>query len=301
MLLIAEGMWLRTGNVVYRQLAKSWGKAFAVTFIVGAVSGTMLSFELGLLWPRFMAFAGGIIGMPFSLEGFAFFIEAIFLGLYLYGWDRLPARAHFLCAIPIFVGGIMQIPGFDLEGSFLFVNNPSEIRVTVDATFKAFDALFLGVNGTVAIIKGSNPGLVINIDAYLKSGFFGIDGIFDLNATFNMKVNTRSGSGSDSFDYGVMRGYTRIAFSGSMKLMSVIDLNVSGYIEAYLGMFRAEINGSADREVVLVEVTRCTREFAASDDHLSGKVHRWEPTLQITEGEVAIEANDPGKVDVGLQ
>lgn len=86
---IAEGLALRTGNPVYLALAKKWTKAFAILFAVGAVSGTVLSFELGLLWPRFMSYAGGIIGMPFSLEGFAFFIEAIFLGLYLYGWNRL--------------------------------------------------------------------------------------------------------------------------------------------------------------------------------------------------------------------
>jgi len=66
----------------------------AVLFAVGAVSGTILSFELGLLWPRWMEFSGGIIGLPFTLEGFAFFIEAIFLGLYLYGWDRLSPRVH---------------------------------------------------------------------------------------------------------------------------------------------------------------------------------------------------------------
>ncbi len=90
-MLAAEGLWLRTGDEVYRQLARTWSKAFGVLFAVGAVSGTILSFELGLLWPRFMEFAGGIIGMPFSLEGFAFFLEAIFLGLYLYGWERAVA------------------------------------------------------------------------------------------------------------------------------------------------------------------------------------------------------------------
>ena len=72
-----------------------------ILFAVGAVSGTIISFELGLLWPRFMAVAGGIIGLPFSLEGFAFFIEAIFLGIYLYGWDRLSPRAHWLAGVPV--------------------------------------------------------------------------------------------------------------------------------------------------------------------------------------------------------
>ncbi len=79
---------------MYLELAKRWAKGTAIMFAVGAVSGTVLSFELGLLWPQFMEFAGPIFGMPFSLEGFAFFVEAIFLGIYLYGWDRLSGRAH---------------------------------------------------------------------------------------------------------------------------------------------------------------------------------------------------------------
>ena len=139
MLLIAEGLWLRTGKPVYRDLARTWGKAFAVTFAVGAVSGTMLSFELGLLWPRFMAFAGGIIGMPFSLEGFAFFIEAIFLGLYLYGWDRLPARAHFLCAVPIFIGGVMST--FFIVAANAWMNTPQGFTLQPDGTVTDVDPI----------------------------------------------------------------------------------------------------------------------------------------------------------------
>ena len=88
-----RGIWLRTAKPpVYLELTKRWAKGTAIFFAVGAVSGTVLSFELGLLWPAFMRWAGPIIGMPFSLEGFAFFTEAIFLGLFLYGWDRLPPR-----------------------------------------------------------------------------------------------------------------------------------------------------------------------------------------------------------------
>src|SRR5207245_5956140 len=92
--IIAEWQWLRTKDEVYLVLAKRWAKGTAILFAVGAVSGTVLSFELGLLWPGFMRYAGAIIGMPFSLEGFAFFTEAIFLGIYLYGWDRVSRRAH---------------------------------------------------------------------------------------------------------------------------------------------------------------------------------------------------------------
>jgi cytochrome d ubiquinol oxidase subunit I len=94
LLLWAEHRYLRTGDPVWKMLAKRWSKVFAVLFAVGAVSGTVLSFELGLLWPEFMARFGAVIGLPFTLEGFAFFLEAIFVGIYLYGWDRLPPRAH---------------------------------------------------------------------------------------------------------------------------------------------------------------------------------------------------------------
>jgi cytochrome bd ubiquinol oxidase subunit I len=108
LMLIAEWRWLRTGERHYRDLAKTWGKATALTFAVGAVSGTALAFELGLLWPRFMEVAGGVIGPAFALEGYAFFIEAIFLGLYLYGWDRLSPRAHWWTGVPVAVSGMMS-------------------------------------------------------------------------------------------------------------------------------------------------------------------------------------------------
>src|SRR6202000_179716 len=96
---LAEGMYLWTRHPLYLELAKRWAKGTAILFAVGAVSGTVLSFELGLLWPAFMEKAGAIIGMPFSLEGFAFFTEAIFLGLYLMGWKRLPPLVHWFCGV----------------------------------------------------------------------------------------------------------------------------------------------------------------------------------------------------------
>src|ERR1700737_288967 len=101
----AEGIGLWRHDPAWLALARRWTKAFSLIFAVGAVSGTALSFELGLLWPGFMAFSGSIIGLPFSAEAFAFFIEAIFLGLYLYGWDRLRPLAHWLCSIPIAISG----------------------------------------------------------------------------------------------------------------------------------------------------------------------------------------------------
>jgi len=106
LLLVAEGRYLRTRDEGWRTLARRWSKSFGVLFAVGAVSGTVLSFELGLLWPDFMGTFGSVIGLPFTLEAFAFFIEAIFVGIYIYTWDRLSPRAHWLSAFPIAAAGI---------------------------------------------------------------------------------------------------------------------------------------------------------------------------------------------------
>src|ERR1700759_26225 len=105
LMVLAEWRWHRTGDETYLRLAKRWAKGSAVLFAVGAGSGKVLSFELGLLWPRFMKFAGPIIGLPFSLEGFAFFTEAIFLGVYLYGWERISARAHLAAGVLVSISG----------------------------------------------------------------------------------------------------------------------------------------------------------------------------------------------------
>jgi len=105
MMVLAEWVARRTGEPAYRELARRWAKGVAVLFAVGAVSGTVLSFELGLLWPRFMQLAGSIVGIPFSLETLAFFTEAIFLGVYLYAWDRIPPRAHLGAGLAVALSG----------------------------------------------------------------------------------------------------------------------------------------------------------------------------------------------------
>lgn len=128
LVLLAEGMHLRTGDPVYRQLARRWSKAMLALFAVGVVTGTILSFEMGLLWPGFMAAFGDVFGLGFALEAISFFVEAIFIAIYVYGWDRLSPRVHFLSGLPIVVAGVagslmvlavnawMQSPsGFRLE------------------------------------------------------------------------------------------------------------------------------------------------------------------------------------------
>ena len=123
LMIIAEAAHLRTGKPVFLELAKRWARGTAVLFAVGAVSGTVLSFELGLLWPRFMSFAGGIIGLPFALEGFAFFAEAIFLGIYLYGWGRVSPVSHLLSGVAVALAGVLS--GVLVIAANAWMNSPA--------------------------------------------------------------------------------------------------------------------------------------------------------------------------------
>jgi cytochrome d ubiquinol oxidase subunit I len=105
LLIITEYRAIRTGDEVWMSLTRRWARALGILVAVGAVSGTVLSFALGLFWPGLMGRWGSVVGLPFALEAFAFFIEAIFVGIYLYGWDRLSPWAHWLSGWPVVLGG----------------------------------------------------------------------------------------------------------------------------------------------------------------------------------------------------
>ena len=117
----------RRGNPILLDLAHTWAKAMGVLFAAGAVSGTLLSFEMGILWPGLMAPFGEVYGFPFVLEGFAFFLEAIFVGIYLFGWERMSPRAHMLSALPIAVSGIAG--AFFVIAANAWMNNPTGFRL----------------------------------------------------------------------------------------------------------------------------------------------------------------------------
>lgn len=127
MLMIAEGLSIRTGDELYHQLARRWIRPAGVLFAIGAVSGTILSFELGILWPRFMEFSGPLIGIAFSMEGFAFFVEAIFLALYIYGEQRLSRRMLFFCTIPLSVAA--AVSAVFVISANAWMNTPAGFRV----------------------------------------------------------------------------------------------------------------------------------------------------------------------------
>ncbi|WP_312557942.1 cytochrome ubiquinol oxidase subunit I [Empedobacter brevis] len=178
MMAIAHYKYLTTKNEIYKGLTKAWSKGVAILFATGAVSGTMLSFELGLLFPKFMEHAGPIFGMPFSLEGTAFFIEAIALGFFLYGWDKFNKWFHWICGVIVGISGLasgilvvaanawMNSPtGFDfLNGQYLNIDpvkamfNDAWFSQALHMTIAAFCATGFAVAGLHAylILKGKN-------------------------------------------------------------------------------------------------------------------------------------------------
>jgi cytochrome bd ubiquinol oxidase subunit I len=105
LVVFTEWLHLRTGDPLYRTIARRWSRVMIALFAVGVVTGTVLSFELGLLWPAFMAAFGDVFGIAFAAEGFSFFVEAIFIAIYVYGWDRISPRAHLLSGIPVVIAG----------------------------------------------------------------------------------------------------------------------------------------------------------------------------------------------------
>ncbi len=163
MMAIAEGLNLRKGSVVHLELARRWARGTAVLFAVGAVSGTVLSFELGLLWPKFMEHAGAIIGMPFSLEGFAFFTEAIFLGLFLYGRNRMSPVAHWLAGIIVALSGIFS--GIFVVTANAWMNTPRG--------FEFVNGEFININPITAMLNPAalHEVLHMTLAALIATGF----------------------------------------------------------------------------------------------------------------------------------
>src|ERR1700694_1942235 len=103
--LFVEWRYLRTGDELYLKLARRWSRVLIALFAVGVITGTILSFEMGLLWPNFTATFGSVFGLGFAIEGFSFFLVALFIGIYVYGWDRLSPRAQLASGIPIVITG----------------------------------------------------------------------------------------------------------------------------------------------------------------------------------------------------
>ncbi len=169
LVLFAEWRAYRTRDPIYLVLAKRWAKVLGLLFAIGAVSGTIISFEMGSLWAGLMSHYGQVIGLPFALEGFAFFIEAIFLAIYLYGWDKLSPKAHMLAGIPIAIAGI--------AGTFLIVS--ANAWMNAPRGFSIIHGRIVGVDPWAAMFNPATAPEATHmiLAAYMVTGF-GVAGCY---------------------------------------------------------------------------------------------------------------------------
>jgi len=160
---VSHYYWIRTKNPVYQNITKAWSKGVAIFFATGAVSGTVLSFELGLLWPEFMKHAGPIFGMPFSLEGTAFFIEAIALGFYLYGWNRFNKWFHWITGVIVGISGLAS--GILVVAANAWMNTP--------AGFDFVNGQYLNIDPIAAMFNKAWPSQALHmcLAAFVATGF----------------------------------------------------------------------------------------------------------------------------------
>ncbi|GCE11153.1 cytochrome ubiquinol oxidase subunit I [Tengunoibacter tsumagoiensis] len=163
LLCIAEGLALYRKDAVLMTLARRWAKAAVIIFAIGAVSGTIVEFELGLLWPTYIQFIGAVIGPLFAFEGFAFFLEAIFFGIYLYAWDYLSPRTHWLCSFPIWIGGLAST--WFIVTANAWMNTPTGFEYT--------NGKLTGIDSLAAIANPSTPYQTVHmaLACYAACGF----------------------------------------------------------------------------------------------------------------------------------
>lgn len=160
---VSHYKWLNTNKEVYKHITKAWSKGVAIFFATGAVSGTMLSFELGLLWPKFMEHAGPIFGMPFSLEGTAFFIEAIALGFFLYGWNKLNKWFHWFTGVVVGISGLAS--GILVVAANAWMNSP--------AGFDYINGTYTNIDPIAAMFNKAwlTQALHMCLAAFIATGF----------------------------------------------------------------------------------------------------------------------------------
>ncbi len=163
-LLIANWRAIRSDDADALRLARRWTRIIAVTFAVGAVSGTILSFEMGLLWPGLMGRFGAAYGIPFAIEGIFFFLEAIFIAIYIYGWDRLSPWAHLLSGVPIVIAGFGGT--FSVVSANAWLNQPAGF--TLDA---AGNVTAVNVVGVIFNNATWYEAAHMFLAAYMVSGF----------------------------------------------------------------------------------------------------------------------------------
>jgi cytochrome bd ubiquinol oxidase subunit I len=163
-ILIANWIGLKRSDEVALGLAKRWSKVAAVTFVVGAITGTVLSFEMGLLWPEFMRRFGDVFGLAFALEGIFFFTEAIFIAIYIYGWKHLSGWTHFWTGVPVMIAGLGG--AWSVVAANSWMNQPDGFKLASDGTATGVSPLDAFFNGAVGY---EAPHLILA--AYLVTGY----------------------------------------------------------------------------------------------------------------------------------
>jgi cytochrome bd ubiquinol oxidase subunit I len=164
LILVANYLGLKRDDADALGLAQRWSKVAAVTFVIGAITGTVLSFEMGLLWPEFMRRFGDVFGLPFALEGIFFFTEAIFIAIYIYGWKRLSPWAHFWTGVPVAIAGLGG--AWSVVAANSWMNQPDGFKLAQDGTATDVNALDAFFNGAVAY---EAPHMILA--AYLVTGY----------------------------------------------------------------------------------------------------------------------------------
>jgi hypothetical protein len=163
-ILVANYRGLKRGDEDALRLAERWSKVAAVTFVVGAITGTVLSFEMGLLWPEFMRRFGDVFGLPFALEGLFFFVEAIFIAIYIFGWRHLSGWVHFWSGVPVVLAALGG--AWSVVAANSWMNQPDGFTLASDGSVTDVDALDAFVNGAVAYAA---PHMILA--AYIVTGF----------------------------------------------------------------------------------------------------------------------------------
>jgi cytochrome bd ubiquinol oxidase subunit I len=269
--LLAEWRGIRTGDAAYGALARKWAKVLGVLFAVGAVSGTILSFELGILWPRFMGRFGEVIGLPFAMEGIAFFVEAIFVGIYLYGWDRLRPSLHLLSGLPIVVAGVAS--AWFVVTANAWMNQPTGFRL--DASGRVVDP-----DPWAAMLNPATPVQTTHmILAAIMVAAFGVAAVY-----------------ASGWLQGRRDRYHRLGFLVPFTLAAVVtpvQIGVGDWAARFL----------ADRQPVKLaaleglQETRRGAPLTAGGIYFDGKVHGG---IEIPKGLSLLAQHDPDAVVYGL-
>ena len=274
LMVISNWLWIKRKDEIYLKLTKAWSKGVAIFFAIGAVSGTVLSFELGLLWPGFMKYAGAIIGMPFSWEGTAFFVEAICIGLFLYGWNKLNPYIHWISGLMVGISGVlsgifvvcanawMNAPaGFNwVNGRAINIDpvkamfNPAWLSQSSHMIIAAFIATSFAVAGLHALLLLRNKNNLLHKRALIIALSFG--SVFAILQPISGDHSAKDVAKRQPIKLAAMEGHFKTDKGAGLTIGGIPDINTetTNYgikipkLLSFLayGNFNAEVKGLKD-------------------------------------------------------